>query len=231
MRTGDRQASADRRTLVLQLLGTTVAAVLWGMAAGALTVSSGRRTAALIGAGLLLTIAVTVMSVVWYRERRRAREAGLATSRYLRLAQRLRRGVIPDHPAERQAAAAILARQSRALEQWKTGNRQIAYGTGAVQVLAAAMQRGDRAYGLGALLLFAAACSFSNPAMSRRQQRRNEATCRALRRRYDPEGGRTDEERHAASAPADGPDPPACRPTTRTTHTSPERGAHPAEEN
>ncbi|MGY1435778.1 hypothetical protein [Streptomyces reniochalinae] len=233
MRTRDRQASADRRTLAFQLSGTAVAAVLWGMTVGALAVSSGRRTAALTGAGLFLILAVTVMSVVWYRERRRARVAGLATSRYLRLAQRLRRGgVIPSDPAERQAAAEILARRGRALEQWGSGNRRIAYGTGVVQLLAAAMQIWDHTYGAGVLLLFAAACSFSSPSVSRRQQRRNEATYRALRRRGGPEGeSGADGARPAGPAPGDDPGRSACRPATRTAYTSPEPGAHPTEEN
>ncbi|MFF2536674.1 hypothetical protein [Streptomyces cyaneofuscatus] len=70
-------------------------------------------------AAVFVLLAAFVVALAWWQTRRRAARLGLGTARYMKVVRRIRRGEVPDDPAELPAAidAATRARRSLNLQE------------------------------------------------------------------------------------------------------------------
>ncbi|WP_018511601.1 MULTISPECIES: hypothetical protein [unclassified Streptomyces] len=134
-------------------------------------------------------LAAFVVALAWWQTRRRAARLGLGTARYMKVVRRIRRGEVPDDPAELPAAidAATRARRSLDLQDsrwagWLLGGLTLLwFVTGLLKAF-------DGHYVRAGYNLVLAGLFLVNPLTMRRQRRRLEAVEQALRDRGRPSG-------------------------------------------
>ncbi|MFJ9635342.1 hypothetical protein [Streptomyces sp. NPDC101178] len=199
--TEEARTESGRAGAVGMVLGVLAAAALAGFLVGAI-LGDGRADVSqgLTLAVVLVLLAAFVVALAWWQTRRRAARLGIGTARYIGVVRRIRRGEIPEDPAELPAAidAATRARRSLDLQDsrlawWLLGGLALLwFVTGLLKALDGHYVRAGYNLVLAGLLL-------ANPLTMRRQRRRLEAVERALR------------DRGHLLGPSDGTEAPAGR--------------------
>ncbi|MEU9591624.1 hypothetical protein AB0D84_18165 [Streptomyces sp. NPDC048193] len=144
--------------------------------------------------GLLFAAAFLVLGLgaaagTWWWTRRRAAQFGLSASRYMRVGRGIRRGELPEDPAELPAAVDIVTRQRRALDplqrRWWLWLTVVA---ALLWLVSAVAQLLDHDYGDACFQLLVAGMFLVNPLTMRRQRRRLENVEQALHTRRQAQG-------------------------------------------
>ncbi|MFE9010395.1 hypothetical protein [Streptomyces cyaneofuscatus] len=188
--TEEARTGSGRAGAVGVVLGVLAVAALAGFLAGAI-LGEGRADASLglTLAAIFVLLAAFVVALAWWQTRRRAARLGLGTARYMKVVRRIRRGEVPDDPAELPAAidAATRARRSLDLQDsrwagWLLGGLTLLwFVTGLLKAF-------DGHYVRAGYNLVLAGLFLVNPLTMRRQRRRLEAVEQALRDRGRPSG-------------------------------------------
>ncbi|MET7868824.1 hypothetical protein [Streptomyces cyaneofuscatus] len=192
--TEEARTETGRAGVAGVVLVVLAAAALAGFLVGAV-LGEGRADVSqgLTFAAVFVPLAAFVVALAWWQTRRRAAKLGLGTARYLKVVRLVRRGEVPDDPAELPAAIDSARRARRALNLqdsrlawWLLGGLALLWlVTGVLQAL-------DGHYVRAGYNLVLAGLFLVNPLTVRRQRRRLEAVERALRDRghlRDPSDG------------------------------------------
>lgn len=144
-------------------------------------------------AAVFVVPAAFVVALVGWRTRRRAAKLGLGAARYMKVIRGIRRGEVPDDPAELPAAIDGAKRARRALDL--QDSRWVWWLLGGVALLwlvSGVFQALDGRYLRAGCNLVMAGLFLVNPLTVRRNRRRLEAVEQALRERghlRDPSDG------------------------------------------
>ncbi|MFH8374278.1 hypothetical protein ACH4A7_12140 [Streptomyces cyaneofuscatus] len=192
--TEEARTETGRAGAAGMVLVVLAAAALAGFLVGAV-LGEGRADVSqgLTFAAVFVPLAAFVVALAWWQTRRRAAKLGLGTARYLKVVRLVRRGEVPDDPAELPAAIDSARRARRALNLqdsrlawWLLGGvALLSFVTGLLKAL-------DGHYVRAGYNLVMAGLFLVNPLTMRRQRRRLEAVERALRDRghlRDPSDG------------------------------------------
>ncbi|MFF7013921.1 MULTISPECIES: hypothetical protein [Streptomyces] len=179
-RTGSGRAGAVGRVLAV-LAGSAVAGFLAGAFLAGDGADAGRGG---ILSGLVVLLSAVAVALSLWRTRRRAAKYGLDTFRYLAIGRRIRRGEVPEDPAELPAAIDLVTRARRSSH--RQDSRPVWWLMGGVALLwlvGAVMHALDGNYGRVGYNLALAGLFLLGPFRVRRQRRRLDAAEQALRER------------------------------------------------
>ncbi|WP_432151829.1 hypothetical protein [Streptomyces sp. bgisy029] len=202
--TEEARTESGRAGAVGIALGVLAAAALAGFLVGAI-LGEGRAgtSQGLTFAAVFVLLAAFVVALAWWQTRRRAARLGLGAVRYMKVVRRIRRGEIPDDPAELPAAIDCARRARRSMNlQDSRSVRWLLGGLTLLWFVTGLLQAFDGHYVRAGYNLVLAGLLLVNPLTMRRQRRRLEAVERALRDRGHLRGPSDGTEAPAGRAPA-----------------------------